>query len=151
MQSVTLVGDGGEPATSIRMGTSLTVRVEYTSSRPITPVLGLVVKNNYGMPLFGINNHLVRGFTFESPSRAGEIACRLRDLPLMPDTYALDLYFGDGYQDHDVVHDAATFEVVAADVFGTGKLPGPECGSFYWPATWTHHPAEEPVGLKVER
>ena len=49
----------------------------------------------------------------------------------MPDTYAIDLYFGDGYTDHDVIYDAVTFEVVAADVFGSGKLPGPECGSMY--------------------
>ena len=41
------------------------------------------------------------------------------------------------YQDIDVIYDAITFEVVASDVFGSGKLPGAECGSFYWPATWT--------------
>jgi lipopolysaccharide transport system ATP-binding protein len=151
MRSVTLATDGGDPAVSIRMGTGLTVRVQYTSTRPIAPVLGLVIKNNYGMPLFGINNRLVPGFAFDEPSHSGEIACRLGNLPLMPDTYAIDLYFGDVYQDHDVVYDAATFEVVAADVFGSGKLPGPECGSIYWPATWTHSPAHAAVAIEAER
>ena len=151
MRGVTLTTERGEPAVSIRMGTGLTVSVAYSSPRPIAPVLGLVIKNNYGMPLFGINNRLVPGFAFDEPSQSGEIACRLTSLPLMPDTYAIDLYFGDAYQDHDVVYDAATFEVVAADVFGSGKLPGPECGSIYWPATWTHSPAGAVFAVKAER
>ena len=143
MRRVSLATDRGEPATSIRMGTGLTLSVEYRSDRAMTPVLGLVIKNNYGMPLFGLNNRVSCTSGFDAPSPSGEISCALRALPLMPDTYAVDLYFGDGYHDHDVVYDAATFEVVAADVFGTGKLPGAECGSFYWPATWVHKPAAE--------
>ena len=68
----------------------------------------------------------------------------------MPDTYAIDLYFGDGYTDHDVIYDAVTFEVVASDVFGSGKLPSPETGSMYWPATWTHTPADAGVMVKAD-
>lgn len=150
MRGVRLTSDRGEPTASIRMGGSLTVSVEYHNDRAIAPVLGLVIKNNYGAPLFGINNRIVPGFEFASPSHSGHITCELRDLPLMPDTYAIDLYFGDRYTDHDVIYDAVTFEVVAADVFGSGKLPGPECGSMYWPATWTHTPRGERVAAKAD-
>jgi lipopolysaccharide transport system ATP-binding protein len=141
MRGVALTGDRAEPAASIRMGTGLSIRVAYESDRIIAPVLGVVIKNNYGAPLFGVNNRLVPGFEFVNPSRAGEITCHLSSLPLMPDTYSIDLYFGDAYTDYDVVYDAATFEVVSADVFGSGKLPGSECGSICWPGTWTHTPA----------
>jgi hypothetical protein len=125
------------------MGGALSVRVEYCSERQaVCPVLGLVIKNNYGLPIFGINNRLVRGYQFGDASREGAIACHFRGLPLMPDTYSIDLFFGDLYQDYDVVYDAITFEVIAADVFGNGKLPGAECGPIFWPASWTYVPAE---------
>ena len=85
------------------------------------------------------------GYQFDVPSNAGVVTCTLRNLPLMPATYSIDLYLGDAYQDHDVVHDAVRFEVIAADVLGGGKLPGVECGFIVWPATWTYRPAATPV------
>jgi lipopolysaccharide transport system ATP-binding protein len=145
MRGVLLAGDGDAPASIIRMGGKLSVRVDYRSQQAVSPVLGLVIKNNYGQPIFGINNRLVPGYQFNDPTREGSIACHFSGLPLMPNTYSIDLFFGDMYQDHDVVYDAITFEVVAADVFGHGKLPGAECGPIYWPATWTHVPVELPA------
>ena len=59
----------------------------------------------------------------------------------------LDLFFGDAYQDYDVIYDAVNFEMIAADVLGSGKLPGDECGSIVWPATWTFEPAAASVGV----
>lgn len=151
MRAVTLSDERGEPRATIRMGTGLSINVEYRSDRrALCPVLGLIIKNNYGVSLFGINNRIVPGYQFDTPSQSGAISCILRDLPLMPDTYSIDLYFGDAYQDHDVVYDAVTFEVMAADVFGSGKLPGAECGSIFWPATWTYSPAATPVGVKAD-
>ena len=150
MRGLRLTSDRGEPATAIRMGGDLIIDVAYDSEQPVSPVLGVVIKNNYGAPIFGINNRLVPGFTFDAPSRSGSIACRLSNLPLMPDTYSIDVYFGDGYHDVDVVYDAIAFEVVAADVFGTGKLPPSECGPIYWPATWTHSPNAGPAPAKAE-
>jgi lipopolysaccharide transport system ATP-binding protein len=142
MRSVSLIGDGDVPGATIRMGTGLSIRVAYCSAeRSLAPVLGIVVKNNFGIPVFGTNNRIVRGYQFTTPSLAGTMTLHLRELPLMPDTYSIDLYFGDGYQDYDVVYDATTFEVVAADVFGNGKLPGAECGPIFWPASWTYSPA----------
>ena len=148
MQAVSLRGEGGVAATSIRMGGALSVCVEYRSEqKALCPVLGIVVKNNYGLPVFGINNRIVRGYQFDVPSREGAIVCHVRDLPLMPDTYSIDLFFGDSFQDYDTVYDAITFEVIAADVFGDGKLPGAECGPIFWPATWTY----EPTGVAGRR
>jgi lipopolysaccharide transport system ATP-binding protein len=149
MRSVSLTGEGGTAASSIRMGGALSFRVDYCSeTRPIRPALGLVIKNNYGLPVFGISNRVIRGSPVEEPSWQGSITCHLRNLPLMPDTYAVDLYLGDLHQlhqDYDVVYDAVTFEIVPADVFGSGQLPGAECGSVFWPASFTHAAAEAPV------
>ena len=145
MRSVTLSGDT-EPGGTVRMGTGLHVQVGYESDAAIRPVLGLVVKNNYGAPIFGINNRLVPGYQFEDASSSGSVTCHIAALPLMPGTYTIDLYLGDAYQDVDVIYDAATFDVIAADVLGGGKLPGIECGPIVWPATWTYEPSRAPAG-----
>jgi lipopolysaccharide transport system ATP-binding protein len=144
MRSLLLTGDGARSAAAIRMGGGLSIEVKYRSDqRAFSPVLGLVIKNNYGLSVFGINNRIVPGFQFETLSREGTITIHLRDLPLMPDTYSVDLHFGDPYFDYDVIYDATTFEVLTSDVFGNGKLPGAECGPIFWPASWTYSPAPQ--------
>jgi hypothetical protein len=45
--------------------------------------------------------------------------------------------FGDLSRDLDIIRDAIPFEVVAADLLGTGMLPRPIDGPVFWPATWT--------------
>jgi lipopolysaccharide transport system ATP-binding protein len=146
MRCVRLFDEADTPTATIRMGGGLSVSVEYYSERlAVSPSLGLVIKSNYGQPIFGISNRLVRGYQFEAPSHAGTIACHFQNLPLMPDTYSIDLFFGDLYQDYDVVYDAITFDVTAADVFGNGKLPSADSGSIFWPASWTHIPSFMPL------
>ena len=148
MQSAVLTGSTPDAGPVVRIGTGLDIQISYSADVPICAVLGVVVKNSYGVPIFGINNRIVPGFRFDVPCLAGTVTCHLANLPLTPGTYVLDLYFGDHYQDFDVIYDAATFEVIAADVFGSGKLPGAECGPIVWPATWTHvaaSTAETPV------
>ncbi len=138
MRSATVSGDRGLPGAVVRMGGELSIRVEYRcDERALSPVLGITVKNSYGAPVFGVNNRIVPGYQFDTLSRTGTISVRLRDLPLMPGFYSVDLSFGDPYFDYDVIYDAVGFEVLVADVFGNGKLPAAECGSVFWPATWT--------------
>ena len=143
MRQVSLVEQDDGFVSSVRMGGTLSLKVDYRcENSAIAPVLGLVLKNSYGLPVFGINNRIVRGYQFEEPSTAGTVTCRVQDLPLMPGRYSVDLFFGDAYRDCDVVNDALSFEVVAADVFGNGRLPDAECGPVFWPASWTYQPLE---------
>jgi hypothetical protein len=58
-------------------------------------------------------------------------------LPLMPGTYCLDLWLNSGTENVDLLHEAISFEVLPADIFGTGQLPGSECGPVIWPATFS--------------
>ena len=146
MRSVTVTGDSGIPGAAVRIGARLDIIVTFESDRrALCPVLGLVVKNHYGVPLFGITTKSFLGTVSDAvEGRRG--TCTLRKSG-MPATYSIDLYLGDAYQDHDVIYDAVRFEVIAADVFGGGKLPGVECGSIVWPATWTYKPAAMPVAI----
>jgi hypothetical protein len=76
------------------------------------------------------------------------MSCQLKNIPLMPGTYNLDLYLGKDGQSLDIIYDACQFEVHPADVFGSGRIPASVAGSIFWPASWRITPADlpEPVG-----
>lgn len=137
MTRVTLRDGEGRPASALGVGAPLTVAVEFDSgTQRFNPVLGVVVKDQYGGALFGNNNRTVAGYRFATPTASGEISMRFPSVPLMPGRYTIDLYLGNDYHDLDVVADAIGFEVVAGDVFGSGRLPPTAAGPFVVPATW---------------
>jgi lipopolysaccharide transport system ATP-binding protein len=130
-------GEGG-PTSTIPMGGALTIQVSFeTPEERISPVLGVVVKDRYGAGIFGINNRIVPGFDFNKPMEKGIIRCHYDHVPLMPGIYTIDLYFGDKLNDIDVIHNAISFEVLADDVFGSGRIPPSNAGSVFLRASWT--------------
>ena len=137
MRTGTLSSQSQSPAAAVRMGSDLSVTVDFQSpNAAIRPVLGLVVKNYLGAGVFSVNNRIIPGFTFD-PVREGRITCHLERLPLMPGTYTVDLYFGDEHHTLDAVFDSLSFEVTPADVYGSGKLPPAHCGPVFLPARWS--------------
>ena len=100
-------------------------------------MLGVVVKDRYESPIFGINNRIVPGYQLAKGVTSGEIVCHFVQIPLMPGSYSLDLYLGDEHRDIDIVTQALSFHVDPADVFGSGKLPPDSAGSVFVPATWS--------------
>ena len=143
MRRVCVVDDADGRTPVVPMRGTARVEVEFAVERPLPDVtLGVVVKDGYQTPLFGINNKVMPTPPQPEPLRAGKVVCRLPDLPLMPGVYPLDLFFGSRDHDFDVIHNAAELTVVPADVFGTGKLPPPNAGPICWPARWEILPSE---------
>ena len=137
MRRVRIMDDADHRLAAVQMRGTARIEVEFEMSEPLADVtLGVVVKDAYHSPIFGINNKVTVCPPQPAPLRAGKIVCRLAELPLMPGTYPLDLYFGSRTQDFDVVYNAAELTVLPADVFGTGKLPPTAAGNVCWPATW---------------
>jgi len=138
MNMVTLRDDTGAPTGAIRMGSSLSVAVSFAcDAGPILPGLGVVLKNAHGVAIFTVTEGLVGGNSVENRVASGIVSCALDNPPLLPGRYSFDLYLGDtsGARDVlDVVSDAISFEVQAADVFGTGQVPAPHNSLIYWPA-----------------
>src|SRR6266852_1101846 len=56
MKVVSLFSESEEPASAVRMGAPLSVRLEFSASSPVRPVLGLTVKTVEGAPVFGVSN-----------------------------------------------------------------------------------------------
>jgi lipopolysaccharide transport system ATP-binding protein len=143
---------GNDPGlNSIAINDDLHVTVWYESDRPLASVdCGLVLRNAMQLPVLGVNNKVMPCDFPSEPSRRGKVQCILERLPLMPGRYSIDLYFGTMGDDLDIIHDAISFDVVPADVFGTGKLPPANTGSLCWPARWSivsdeHAPTEQEV------
>ena len=144
MQRLTLLSEGGTPVRVIRLGDSIGVQVRFNSEQPLKPILGVVVRTITGSNLFGVNNRVVPAAQIPPSVREGSITCWFDQPPLMPGTYFLDLYFGSEYGDLDVIQEAASFEVVAADRFGTGQLAPASAGPICWPARYEFSRDTEP-------
>jgi lipopolysaccharide transport system ATP-binding protein len=134
MRAVTLSECASQFTAAFKMGGHLTVSVSFASNLAFTPVLNITIKSMYGLAIIRANNLFIGGFNFVNRLSSGVIACTFDKLPLLPGRYAIDLSLGDGFRDLDSVNDAITFEVLPADVFGTGKLPSPGTAVVFWPA-----------------
>jgi lipopolysaccharide transport system ATP-binding protein len=147
MTDVTLES-GEEPLSGeLHMGGPLTIRVGFESpDRPLKPpVLGVVIKTSLGVHVLGISNRILPAQQPAAGLTQGSVVCHFDSIPLMPGRYLLDLYFGDSYIDLDIVQDAISFQVCAADVFGTGQIPPSAAGPICWPAAFTILESEEDV------
>src|SRR5262249_19204223 len=134
----TLLSCGDRAPSDRIMGDSLSVRVEFDAPGiPIKPVLGVVLKTALGTPVFGINNRIITAMQPEVAISSGPVECRFEPATGMPGRYLIDLYFGDMYRDLDIVPDAASFQVQAVDVFGTGYIPPSSAGPIFWPAVFS--------------
>ena len=137
MQRVTLLSENGEPVSSIRMGDSLSVQVEFTCpGYRVRPNLEVSIKNSFGVTVFNASNRVITQYQFKDSMENGSIICNLPQLPLVAGLYSIDLFFGEEYQNHDAIYDAISFEVTPADVFGSGQIPTANEGTIFWPATW---------------
>jgi lipopolysaccharide transport system ATP-binding protein len=136
MARVELRSVGPAPTGAVRMGAPLEIRVSYEAVRPFRPVLGAVVKTSYGASVFCASDRFCDQLIFCDPLARGTVVCTIEKLPLMPGSYTIDLYLGDANGDLDVIYEATSFEVLAADVAGSGRLPPSSLGPLYCDATW---------------
>jgi lipopolysaccharide transport system ATP-binding protein len=143
MRRVSLRSQDGMPAPLIRMGEGIIIQVDFDSpNAEIRPSVSFCLKNNYGVPILTASTRVQRQYQFAQPVNAGSIICQLRDLPLLNGMYSIDLFFGFDYQNTDVIYDAISFEVIEADVLGTGQIPPANEGTIFWPAEFEMVPKE---------
>ena len=139
MTSIRLLSEGEQPSGVVRMGAPLRATVEFRAPRPIRPVLGLNLRTAEGASLFGVSNRWTNEGADTPRVATGTITCAFDSLPLMPGTYQIDVHLGDfsdPSRDLDVIRDAISFEVIPADLLGTGMLPSSGSGPIFWTARW---------------
>jgi lipopolysaccharide transport system ATP-binding protein len=103
---------------------SSTFKVVYQSklSVPLVNVsLTLTINNSYGQPVLSGATYFIDS-DFRSIPQCGIFSCHFDMLPLAPGTYILHLYCRVQDDVADRITNAGTFEVIAEDVYGTGKM-----------------------------
>jgi lipopolysaccharide transport system ATP-binding protein len=138
MMEVSVVSDGTDPSV-IRIGDSIAIAVKFKSPIPIRPCCGFTIKTDRGTRISHISDWYSNQLSNVSSTRSGILTCYVRDLPLMPGRYLLDLWLSDFSlpTPFDVISDACWFEVSPADVFGSGRLPPPKEGLVLFRGEWS--------------
>jgi lipopolysaccharide transport system ATP-binding protein len=151
------IGDAGKPVTkvevlcdgvgsgSLYMGCAMEVRVHFSSQRLLeAPVLGIIIKDSQNAPLLGINNrHYTNGIS-KGPVSKGYISVLIPQLTLFEGNYDMDIHFGDGFRDIEVLHDCCQITVEPIAFTSTGELPDKHLNRFFIrDVTWSLHSMEE--------
>lgn len=127
----------GIKTNTFQMGDDIVVTINFsTTSHPIVPIFGVVFKDKYDVPIFGLNNSTTNTVLTERPVSYGSIDCSINHIPLMPGSYGIDLFLGDGNADLDVIENAVFVHIEQADVFGSGRIPPASAGSVYVKGTF---------------
>ena len=116
VSSVEMRGESGAPATSVRSGEMLTVRLQLCFHEPVeNPVAGILIRTRVGVSVYGTNTELEQ--VAIGPRRAGENAVVEFQFPchLCPQEYTLTVasHDPDGAP-HDWLEEALLFSVIDA-------------------------------------
>lgn len=113
----------GKVSEDAYMGCSFEVRVFFEAAEILSsPVLGVIFKDSLNSPLLGINNkHYQPDFSWQSTR--GCISMRVPSLQLFEGLYNIDIHFGNGFSDLQVLRDCFTLFVNSFQFTDSGSLP----------------------------
>jgi hypothetical protein len=135
--NVRLLNGAGQPVDQILCGEPLTIEIELDPACETGEHhVGVGFDDNLGCRLFTIGTYLTDslGGTARNPRR---FRCELETLPLAPGRYGISINAGSRHFPWtDYIDQALWFEVSAADFYGNGRLPAPDCGRFLMRSNW---------------
>jgi lipopolysaccharide transport system ATP-binding protein len=89
-------------------------------------IMGLVIKDNNGTPIIGVNNRDLGILLSKSRTHSGIIKFTIASLPIYGSgRFYIDLYFGDNGNNYDTLLNALSFQMIPTDLFNNGKLLNP--------------------------
>ena len=133
IESVSILCNG-MPTTIMKMGDTLTLDVNFSSESPITdPIIGFVISSVQGENVLNVNNIYLPSKPLSTPRQKGTIRCEIGMLPLTEKHYFVSFWLGIGGYEFQHIEHALSFEVVAKDIWGTGKIPSGNVSLLWWP------------------
>jgi lipopolysaccharide transport system ATP-binding protein len=125
-EGVELELPNGAPIQTPICGDDLAISLTYRSThgeQTLGPVqIGIDVCSRFDERIANFTTTWTTG-DFASIPGYGTIRCIIPRLALLPGVYNLDLFAAVGGNQADYIRNAFTFEVVAGDYFGSGKIP----------------------------
>ena len=136
-------GGAGHPNV-VQSGGRLTFEIDVADCDDLRSgaTCGVAITNDRGQRIAFFHTLYQGGFTFAGASR-GKLTCVVPSLPLVPNSYFVELVMADGYGVIERVEKAAALDVVYADVLDTGRIPTNRQGYVVWPAEWEYDGAVE--------
>jgi lipopolysaccharide transport system ATP-binding protein len=138
LEEVSVVSRGREP-TVIRMGDSILIAVKFDSPTAIRPCCSFTIKTDRGLRVFHVSTLYSNQHWSDASANSGVLTCALEGLPLMPGRYFIDLWLQDLFLQSrlDAIADACCFEVVPANLLGSGRLPPTSEGPIFMNGQWS--------------
>ncbi|MGA9762559.1 MAG: ABC transporter ATP-binding protein [Gaiellaceae bacterium] len=137
-------GRRGQYSDVAQCGQDLEFTANFTRNADLRNVTAsFVVYTASGQCLIVLESDM-SGFTLDPLPKQGSISCRIKQLPLAPGQYFLNVFCRANGEIADWVQNATSFNVESGDFFGSGKLPPPAHGGLLVPQEWSvddHLPA----------
>jgi lipopolysaccharide transport system ATP-binding protein len=123
----------------VESGGSVTFEVEVANCDDLRTggMCGIALTSDRGQRVAFFHTLYQGGFTFKGTNH-GKFTCTVPSLPLVPNTYFIELVMADGYGQIERVERADRLDVVFTDLLGTGKIPGNRQGYVVWPSEWDY-------------
>ena len=117
-------------------GGTLNIELDLANLSDVTRgECALSIRNEHGQRVVMFQSQYHADLVITGVSRT-KLRCTIPNLNLAPGTYSIDLVLADQPEMIDCIERAATFEVVFADLFGTGKIPDATQGHVVMPCQW---------------
>ena len=122
----------------VETGGSVTFEIEIENCEDLKNVTcGIALHNERAQRVIFFHTLYHSGFTIAG-SKTAKLTCTVPSLPLVPDSYYVELVMSDGYQFIEKVERVERLDVVFANTLKTGKIPGRGQGYFVLPCDWKH-------------
>src|SRR5688500_14971491 len=118
----------------VESGGSVTFEIDIENCEDLKNVAcGVALHNERQQRVAFFHTQYHSGLSFPGAKRA-RLTCHVPHLPLVPDSYWVELVMSDGYQFIEKVEQVDRLDVVFANLFGTGKIPTRGQGAVVLPA-----------------
>jgi len=130
-----ITGGSGHPNV-VETGGSVTFEIDIENCDDLKNVTcAIALHNERAQRVVFFHTLYHGGFSFPGAKRK-KLVCRVPELPLVPDSYYVELVMSDGYQFIEKVERVDRLDVVYANSLGTGKIPSRGQGYLVLPCEW---------------
>ncbi len=119
-----VLDENKKPISVMKSGKGVIFRIDFNLDQEIILkdiFFQISFLNNLGQQLFVLATRFSDG-NFDKVEQGDHVLCNVPFLPLLPGIYKLHLIAKEGYQLLDAVFEAVQLEVIAGDVYASGKL-----------------------------
>jgi lipopolysaccharide transport system ATP-binding protein len=116
---------------------SLRLTIQVVSPHELEPpILGLVIYDLFGVPVFGSNAESHPDDSLSGPMSEGKVVFEAASIPLQTGSYSISFFLGDRKQHYVTLEHAVNFQFVNPRP-PQKQLAIDSNGSLNWPASWT--------------